>query len=217
MKLFLVLALLPLLASAQTITIPSQKVCTTVPAQSVCVTTAAQTVPVTNTTPTPTPTPTPVPVPAGAFSVYQNGVFSWQGDFSWNASISYKDTAGKPGATDIAVNITSAYGGFQPYAQGGAFDTSPYKYLQYCAKPTRSGQVFGMGFAATGDVADGGVINLGAGTPYGPSPTAGQWGCYKIPLADFKLTNPSILKFSIADGSGAASNTYYVDSIAFSP
>ena len=204
----LLLTLVPF-AHTQTLTSTAPK-CTAV------TTITCQPVAVTLPSSTPTPTPTPTPVPTGAFSVYSNGIFSWAGDFSWNASINYKDTVGKPGATDIAVNITSAYGGFQPYAQGGAFDTSPYKYLQYCAKPTRSGQVFGMGFAATGDVGDGGIVNIGAGTAYGPSPTAGQWGCYKIPLADFKLTNPSILKFSIADGSGAASNTYYLDAIVFS-
>jgi hypothetical protein len=207
MKFLVLLALLPLIASAQTLTSTAPK-CTAV--------TTITCQPVTVTLPSSTSTtPTPTPVPTGTFSVYSNGVFNWAGDFSWNASINYKDTVGKPGALDIAVSITSAYGGFQPYAQGGAFDTSPYKYLQYCAKPTRSGQVFGMGFAAAGDVGDGGIVNIGAGTAYGPSPTAGQWGCYKIPLADFKLTNPSILKFSVADGSGAATNTYYIDSIAF--
>jgi hypothetical protein len=70
-------------------------------------------------------------------------------------------------------------------------------------------------------VADGSIINIvgvpggPAVTKYGPTPVVGQWGSYKIPIADFALTNPLILKFSIADGTGNSTNLFYVDDVGF--
>jgi hypothetical protein len=151
---------------------------------------------------------------ASTFWVYKNGQFNWAGDYSWLASINYKDTVGDPGNTDIAVSITGQWGGFQPYAQGGQFDTSPYKYITFTAKPTVAGQVYGMGIAATGDVADGVSVTVGGGT-YGPAPVVGQWSTYNVLLADFKLTNPLILKFAIADGTGNPTNLFYLKDVGF--
>jgi len=169
--------------------------------------------------PAPTPTPTPTPVPAGAFWVYQNGVFAWAGDYSFSTGpIDYANTVGKPGGKCISVPIASPWGGFQPYAPGGQFDTRPYKYLTYSLKPTQPNAVFATGFAAINDVADGSPITVvGPGlTKYGPAPQVGVWGTYKIPLADFGLSNPLILKFSVADGTGVKSNQFYLDNIGFS-
>jgi len=52
-------------------------------------------------------------------------------------------------------------------------------------------------------------------TKYGPVPVAGQWGSYKIPIADFGFNNPLVLKFSIADGTGNPTNRFYVDEVGF--
>jgi len=149
-------------------------------------------------------------------------VFNWQGDYSWNASINYKDTAGGPvsGPFDIAVSITSRWGGFQPFATNNAFDTRPYKYLIYSLKPTVPNQIIGMGIDALNDVPDGNILNIVgvAGAPstqYGPLPVVGKWATYKVPIADFNLTNPVILKFAIADGTGNNTNRYYVDDVGF--
>lgn len=169
--------------------------------------------------------PVTTPPSAGVFWVYHNGVFAWPGDYSFNATINYKDTVGLPLSppTDIAVNIVAPWGGFQPFAFGAGgtpFDTRPYKYLQYCTKPTKAGELHGTGFDADNDVADGTPIQIVAGpgvTKYGPVPTVGKWGCYKIPLADFGLTNPLILKLSITDGTGLVPNLFYVDDVGFSP
>jgi hypothetical protein len=158
--------------------------------------------------------------------VYHNGVMNWPGDYSWNASINYKSTAGSPldGPYDVAVSIVSSYGGWQPFAfpSGGTpFNVTPYKYLIYSIKPTMPNQVYATGFDANNDVEDGNVINI-VGVPggppvtkYGPTPVVGQWASYKIPLADFNLTNPLILKFAIADGTGNPTNLYYVDDVGF--
>lgn len=165
--------------------------------------------------------PVITPPAAGTFWVYQNGKFNWESDYSWNAAIDYADTVGKPGGICIAVKITAPNGGYQPYAQGKKFDTSPYKYLAYSVKPTLPNQIIATGFAAIDDVPDGpqgGVVVAAPGlTKYGPVPVAGQWGTYKVPLADFGLTNPLVQKFTIADGTQNATNLYYVDNIAFSP
>jgi hypothetical protein len=162
--------------------------------------------------------------PAGSvFWVYHNGQFNWAGDFSFDATINYKDTAGGPisGPYDIAVSIISAFGAFQPWASGGQFDTSPYKYLIYSVKPTMPNQIFATGFDADNDVKDGNPLTIAGsvgGTPitaYGPTPVVGRWATYKIPLADFAFTNPLILKFTIADGTGYPTNLFYVDDVGF--
>jgi hypothetical protein len=150
------------------------------------------------------------------FWVYRNGRFNWQGDYSFQAQIDYRDTQGvSPGHRfDIAVKIVGKWGGFQPYAPGSHFDVSRYKYLIYSLKPTAAGQVFATGFAAENDVADGKPVTV-SGPPYGPAPVAGQWGTYKIPLSEFALTNRLILKFTIADVTGLDANLFYVDDIGF--
>jgi hypothetical protein len=152
------------------------------------------------------------------FWVYHNGVFNWTADFSFLAAINYKDTATTPlsGPYTIGVSIVGAYGGFQPYSVPG-FDTTPYKYLIFSIKPTVNNQVIGTGFDANNDVADGVPLTIAGPqmTKYGPVPVAGQWNSYKIPLADFGFNNPSVLKFSIADGTGNITNLFYVDNVGF--
>ena len=166
-------------------------------------------------------TANPTPPATGTYWVYYGGKFNWTSDFSFLASINYLDTAGAPlsGSADIAVSILGSWGGWQPYLSTG-FDVTPYKSIVFCTKPTVDGELHGMGFAAIGDVGDGIAIPVVAGpgmTKYGPVPQKGVWGCYKVPLADFKLTNPKVLKFSLTDGTGLATNKFYVDNVGFSP
>lgn len=179
-------------------------------------------------TPAPPPVVTPpviippvIPPAAGTFWVYQNGQFNWTNHFSFNGSPNLNDTSGKPvgGKADIAFTLATPFGGYQPYLTAG-FDTSKYKYLTYSIKPTVAGQVIATGFDANNDVKDGNaVVVAGPGfTKYGPVPVVGQWATYKVPLADFALTNPDVLKFSIADGSGSpAGSVIYIDNVGFSP
>ncbi len=168
----------------------------------------------------PVPPPVITPPATGVFWVYYNGQFNWAGDYSFGTGpINYQDTNGVPlsGQFDIAVPIVSKFGGFQPFAPGGKFDTSPYKYLIVSIKPTHANAIFATGFASINDQADGIAVTFaGPGiTTYGPVPVAGQWGTYKIPLADFKLT-AAILKFSIAAAAGIAPDLFYVDNMGFS-
>lgn len=185
--------------------------------------------------------PPPPPPPTGGVGpvVYQNGVFKWLGDFSWNVTLSYKDTtgivAGDPvtGPTDISVNVFAANGGWQPFAfnaGGVAFDASKYTFFHFCAKPTRADQIFGVGFASN---LDGPTSNIqfalgghfGFTGPitkvvYGPPLAVGQYTCYDIPLAEFALFNTQLLKLAIADGGTGTGqvvlpNLFYLDDVYF--
>lgn len=234
--LLLICALLGPAFAQQTLTIPAPVCTALVSCQSSAVTLPAPTVtppPVATPPPVVTPPPvTPPPVmPAGTFWVYHNGAFNWLGDYSWDGLVNYSDTTGVPmdGNFDIAFTLQAKWGGFQPFdiasGQTGSklgFDTSKYKSLHYCTKPTKAGQIHGTGIDANNDVADGVLINVNGdpgspSTKYGPMPVVGVWGCYNIPLADFKLTNPLIMKFSITDGAGLLPNEFFIDDVGFAP
>jgi len=157
--------------------------------------------------------------------VYYNGVFNWGGDWSFAASANYKDTAGVPieGAFDIVITAQQ-WGGWQPYVSANCqsnisqcFDTTPYKYLIFSAKPTVANQVFDVGFMSAGDTPDGQTIfNTSSYCSGGSNPALGQWESCKIPLSAFALTDTTILKFWISDQSGASSNHFYLDNVGFS-
>lgn len=222
-----------------TVTIPAQTVKVTVPvqilsvpSQTISITIPAQTVVIPSTPPvvvTP-PVVTPPPVtPAGTYWVYHNGVFAWLGSYDYNGTSNTKDTSGVPmdGPFDISFTMTAAGGGgWQPFdIPSGAtgtnlgFDVRPYSKLHFCIKPTRAGEQFGSGIAANNDTDDGNAIQVFAGpntTKYGPVPTVGVWGCYTIPLADYALTNPLILKFGISTGTPPP-DLFYIDDVAFLP
>ena len=122
------------------------------------------------------------------FQIYANGVFYWEGDYSYGATINYKDTSGAPesGAYDIAVKVAQG-GGFQPYAGNvvPVFDmeAGAFEFVSVDLKPTISGQVWRMSAISRlppGDVYPWGQVDL---SDYGPAPVAGKWATYKIPLA----------------------------------
>lgn len=196
----------------------------TIPAQTLTVVIPAQTVPVLVTA----VNPPPPPPPSGAFWVYRNGVFAWLGSYDYGGHSNLKDTSGIPmdGPYDVSFTTTQAGGsGWQPYVipsgqSGGTlgFNVSPYTKLHFCIKPTVPGDQFGGGFAANNDAPDGTPIQVFAGpntTKYGPVPVVGVWGCYTLPLADYALTNPLILKFSIS--SGTFPDQWFMDDVGFIP
>lgn len=156
--------------------------------------------------------------------VYYNGVFNWGGDWSFAASPNYKDTAGGPieGPYDIVVT-SQQWGGWQPFVSANCqsnisqcFNTLPYKYLVFSAKPTAANQVFDVGFMSSGDTTDGVTIfDTSSYCSGGRSPAVGQWESCKIPLSAFKLTDTTVLKFWISDQSGLGSNHWYLDNVGF--
>jgi Calx-beta domain len=160
------------------------------------------------------------PQSGSTFWVYRNGTFNWGGDYSYAATPNYKDTAGAPasGGYDIAVTVTSAYGGFQPYAGGTVplwnFDDSQYTYLTFSLKPTVANQTAQLYFMKVGDIPVGIDVNPFNGK-YGPAPQAGIWATYKIPLSDLGVKDTSVYKFAIQDQTGLGHNVFYIDNLGF--
>jgi hypothetical protein len=126
------------------------------------------------------------------FWVYHDGVFNWQGDFSYpggKVDIHYTDIKGAPesGPSDIGVSSTVAQSGFQPYAgntvtqwdmEGGSFG-----FISMDLKPTSANQDWGIVIISRlppGDVLPWASVAL---SKYGPPPVAGKWATYKIPLS----------------------------------
>jgi hypothetical protein len=179
------------------------------------ITVAAASAPVSTPAPTPTPTPTPVPV-AGTSWVYYNGVFDWPGDYSFVASPNYADTSGAPlsGPHDIKVTLTSAWGGWLPYALNWSFNSNGYTKLTLALKPTVANQKWNIYFVKVGDIPVG--ISVDA-SKYGPAPVVGKWATYTIPLADLGVLGTTIYKFCVQDQTGLSNNSWFVDNVGFAP
>jgi hypothetical protein len=156
--------------------------------------------------------------------VFYNGVFNWGGDWSFSASVNYKDTAGAPIAGPYDVIMTNQqWGGWQPYVNANCqsnislcFNTTPYKYLIFSAKPTVANQIFAVGFMSSGDTPDGFIpSDTSAYCSGGRNPPVGQWETCKIPLSVFGFTDTTVLKFWISDQTGLSNNQVYFDSVGF--
>jgi len=131
------------------------------------------------------------------FNAYANGVFNWSGDYSYGVSANYKDTDGGPesGAFDIAINVFQSYGGFQPYAGNVVpqwdLETGSFGYVSIDLKPTSNNQSWRLSMISRlppGDVYPWAGVNV---TSYGPTPVAGKWATYKIPLSALSMGKTS--------------------------
>jgi hypothetical protein len=123
------------------------------------------------------------------FWVYNNGVFNWEGDYSYGAVINYSDTAGGPesGSYDMAVHISSVGAGIQPFAGKTVpeydLELGAFNYIQFDVKPTLANQSFQLSMMSRlppGDVFPYAVVKL---DDYGPAYSPGKWTTYKVPLA----------------------------------
>jgi hypothetical protein len=131
--------------------------------------------------------------------VYHNGVFSWEGDYSYGAGINYSDTSGSPqsGPYDMAVHVSSAGSGIQPYAGKTVplydLELGAFNYIQLDIKPTLANQSFWMSMMSRlppGDVFPHVVAKL---ADYGPAFTPGKWATYKIPLTALHMGKTSFV------------------------
>jgi Calx-beta domain len=163
--------------------------------------------------------------PAGStLWVYYNGVFNWGGDWSFAATLTYLDVTGAPLTGPFDILVTSQqWGGWQPFVSGNCqsnisqcFNTTPYKYVIFSAKPTVANQNFNVGFMSSGDTPDGTSTDTASYCSGGGNPAVGQWESCKIPLSVFGLTDTTILKFWISDQTGLSSNHWYLDNVGFS-
>jgi hypothetical protein len=156
------------------------------------------------------------PPAAGTSWVYYNGLFDWPGDYSFVAKANYHDKQGAPlsGKEDVKITLQAAYGGWLPYAQNWSFNSAPYKKLTFSLKPTVANQHWSVYFVKVGDIPVGISIDV---AQYGPTPVAGQWNTYTVPLADLGVLGTTIYKFAIQDKTGLSNNTWYVDNVGFVP
>jgi hypothetical protein len=162
--------------------------------------------------------------PAKTLWVYKNGKFNWSGDWSFGVnSVNYRDTDGVPpeGGFDLAMDVYK-WGAWQPFVNAECqsnrklcFDTAPYKFLTFLTKSTVSHQVFEVGFNSPGDKTNGSIIMVTQYCAGGAQPEVGKWQLCKIPLASFKMTETTILKFFIQDETGLAANKWYLDAVGF--
>jgi hypothetical protein len=166
--------------------------------------------------------------PSTSPNVYVNGVFYWEGDFSFSGTVSYADTTGDPqgdsagpGPYDVMWTSSGAGGGWQPYTPAENFDLTPYKYLQLDLKPTTANKTWTVYFEKVGDVTVGAQATLPSDSngTYGPTPVVGEWATYKIPLQNMNVgaltANPVILKFAVGDGAPTETNVWYVNNAMF--
>jgi hypothetical protein len=219
MKRFALLALVATAALAQTFTIPVQ-VKVTPTGTEVTIGTQTQIFPMPPFTPPPVENTFP---PAGAFSIYKDGIMSWGGDYSFQATANYKDNSGAPatGTYDLKMTLLGAWGGFLPYAGGTVpqwnMDVSPYTKLTFDAKSTKAGQKWNVYFIKVGDVA------LPAGCSAAvPQAKVGDWETHVIVLSSVCIGKglaggTSIYKFSIQDQTGLAGNIWFLNNVGFLP
>jgi len=156
----------------------------------------------------------------GAFWIYKDGSYKWPGDYSYNATIDYRDKSGMPeGETyDVAVTVTDPWGAWQPYATGMNFNRAGKTSLLFKIKPTRGGSNFTVQFLKVGDkpVVDqktGGQLSLNI-SDYCPL-TAGAWTSCTLPLDVLLTDNGQVLqdfyKFAIQSHLGGPDKFFVAD------
>jgi hypothetical protein len=172
------------------------------------------------------------PPPPVASWAYQDGVFSWPGDWSGDViTLNYHDTVGDPGTQDISVHVNSPWGFWLPYCpQVGptingytvpSCDVSPYAGITMQLKATIAGQRWSLAIfkynivngVLTDDTVVGGVDDL---TPYGGPAVVGQFVTYTVPLSTLGASGlTTMYKFLLQDQTGRAGQTWYVNNVGF--
>jgi hypothetical protein len=149
--------------------------------------------------------------------VYYNGSFDWPTDYSFAASLDYRDKTGEPrsGAYDIKVQVTGAWGGWSPVANNFVFNDKAYNHLTLSLKPTVANQTWKIYFVGAGGqpLANECTRSVNA---YGAAPVLGQWKTYTIPLSDLCVAgDAAVYKFAVQDTTGLSDNTWFVDNVGF--
>lgn len=171
-----------------------------------------------------TSAPSNAVVPSGGSSanVYYNGMFYWAGDYSYGGTVVWADTTGHPENSPYDVMFISGGGGWQPYSPGNNFNTGAYLYLEMDLKPvSASFKNWWVGFANVGDKPCGSEVTLpkDANGTYGPTPVAGKWATYKIPLKNMNVgpgtVNINIYKFAVTTASAGNEGNWYVNNVRF--
>lgn len=129
------------------------------------------------------------------FWFYMGGTlyaYNASADLSGPNTANYADTTLSPptGTADIALTLAGANGFLQApsYSPGTwiyGMEGGGFKYLYFSIKPTVASTQFLLSFHSRGTPGDIGqpFITLDISS-YGPAPTSGVWGNYKVPLND---------------------------------
>lgn len=158
--------------------------------------------------------PTPPPA-SGIVYGYQNGVFSWGGDFTQTGtSVNYHDTVGDPGRQDIAFSSSVQWGLYLPYfgSQSANYliPNPGYKALTFGLKTTRAAGPFTVYFIRSGDLPTNCSVTLS------PAPQPGVWVTYTVSLASLCVaTDKQLYKFGLQDHSGVAPTVWYMRDLGF--
>lgn len=206
---FLLFALLPLIASAQTLTIPASKCTAVVTCQPVTVT-------LPSSNPPPVPTPTPTPTPTGVSWMYLGGVKTLAGDFTGQGEITdyqHATTSGFNGDTrDILITSSVPWGYFIPYwAANYQLPNPGYAHLLLSLKPSITGDTFGIHAERVGDAPLPSIELMN----YGPAAVKGVWGSYVIPLKDLGVLGDATLYKVVLATHTAAADSWELDAIGF--
>jgi hypothetical protein len=153
--------------------------------------------------------------------IYWNGVFYWSGDYSYGSGLleSYADTTGAPtDGADFRVQYSSS-GGWQPFAPHNSYDLTPYKYLIFQWKSSEANDPLTITSEEEGDKVVGTSVVINDST-YGPTPKAGVWGTYKVPLSALGIGAPAgipiLYKLAIQNKSGTFARVEYFQQMEFS-
>lgn len=163
---------------------------------------------------TPPPVTTPPPV-SGAYYLFNNGVFTGAGDYSYGSG---KVTYGIPPNGVVTV---SGDEGWQPRMPNDNFDATGYNYVIVSIKPTQAGNTWISGMEMIGDVGFPGCPNAPSIMKYGPNPAiAGVWNTYKIPLSVYCVTpalHPYKIMFLEQSSSNKSGNSVQFNAVGFAP
>ncbi len=182
----------------------------TVAAISTVTSTAISTVAATSTA-----TATPTGTSGLGLFIYRDALTAPWYDQSYLSTVSYTNTTSVfAGARSIKF-IAGANGGLDLHNDSGV-QTAPYRYLQFAARATQSGQQFSvyLADATSNNNALGQHVRL---SDYGGSPPVGTWSTYVIPLADMNGSNKLIGEIVIEDASGTSQQALYIDELQLRP
>lgn len=202
---------IPVASATSTPTATATAAPTTIP------TPPATAVPVIPTTAAPIPTPSNTPTPGGAsggtdLAIYDNALRGGWQDQSWGGAFDFAQTGTvEAGSAAIAVTYSIAQGVLVLH-NDSLVPTGGYRALRLAVNGGAAG-----GQRLTIRLADwfghdGPALDLARYLP-GGAVAAGQWQVATIPLADLGFSGNGFNRLELANASGAAQPTFYLDDL----
>lgn len=148
-----------------------------------------------------------------AFQLYGDGLAAGWSNCSWNASVAFGATVQvHSGAGAIALQTTAPGGGLC-LTTSQALDSTPYASLQFAARAAQPGSRLQV-FLYDGAMQPLSYVWLSG---VGGDPGTSAWSLYTLPLSTLGAVAHPVRGFGLQAIDGAASETVYIDDIAFLP